>query len=230
MSLWGVFFFIWTLVCYAFAKKLFIHTRKIYFSPIIVVPILSILSIIIFQRTFQDYYTYTQYLVAMLGPITVAFAIPVFRYRTMIRKYFKVLIITSSISMLIGILSSWCLANLFNIEQIVKNSLLARSISIHFALILTEKIDGSISLIPLFTVITGLVGMLFGDLFLMWMRYQHRIAHGAAFGNAAHAMGIARAQQRHSEEGVVASLSMIISGIIMVLFAPPVIALIKMLS
>ena len=51
-----------------------------------------------------------------------------------------------------------------------------------------------------------------------------------AFGNAAHAMGIARAQQRHSEEGVVASLSMIISGIIMVLFAPPVIALIKMLS
>ena len=91
MSLWGVFFFIWKLVCYAFAKKLFIHTRKIYFSPIIVVPILSILSIIIFQRTFQDYYTYTQYLVAMLGPITVAFAIPVFRYRTMIRKYFKVL-------------------------------------------------------------------------------------------------------------------------------------------
>ena len=48
--------------------------------------------------------------------------------------------------------------------------------------------------------------------------------------HAAHAMGIARAQQRHSEEGVVASLSMIISGIIMVLFAPPVIALIKMLS
>ena len=122
------------------------------------------------------------------------------------------------------------LANLFNIEQIVKNSLLARSISIPFALILTEKIDGSISLIPLFTVFTGLVGMLFGDLFLIWMRYQHRIAHGAAFGNAAHAMGIARAQQRHSEEGVVASLSMIISGIIMVLFAPPVIALIKMLS
>ena len=120
MSLWGVFFFIWTLVCYAFAKKLFIHTRKIYFSPIIVVPIFSILSIIIFQRTFQDYYTYTQYLVAMLGPITVAFAIPVFRYRTMIRKYFKVLIITSSISMLIGILSSWFLANLLNIEQIVK--------------------------------------------------------------------------------------------------------------
>jgi len=46
-------------------------------------------------------------------------------------------------------------------------------------------------------------------------------------GNAAHAMGIARARQRHELEGVIASLSMIISGIIMVLFAPSVIALTK---
>jgi len=45
-------------------------------------------------------------------------------------------------------------------DDIVKNSLLARSISIPFALVLTEKLGGSISLIPLFTVITGLVGML----------------------------------------------------------------------
>ena len=109
----------------------------------------------------------------------------------------------------------------------IKNSLLARSISIPFALVLTEKIGGSISLIPLFTVITGLVGMLLGDLILLWMRYKNRIAQGAALGNAAHAMGIARARQRHSLEGVIASLSMIISGIIMVLFAPFVITLMK---
>jgi putative effector of murein hydrolase len=92
---------------------------------------------------------------------------------------------------------------------------------------LTEKIGGSISLIPLFTVITGLVGMLFGDFLLLWMRYKNSIAQGAALGNAAHAMGIARARQRHELEGVIASLSMIISGIIMVLFAPFMISLIK---
>ena len=130
-------------------------------------------------------------------------------------------------AMLVGILSVWFLASLFNFDDILKNSLLARSISIPFALVLTEKIGGSISLIPLFTVITGLVGMLLGDLILLWMRYKNRIAQGAALGNAAHAMGIARARQRHSLEGVIASLSMIISGIIMVLFAPFVITLMK---
>lgn len=226
-ELWGIFYLLWTVLCYFLAKRLFVFTQKIYFSPIIVVPSLSIILIFIFQHRFHDYYQYTQYLVAMLGPITVAFAIPVFRYRAIIKQYFFVLIVSSSVSMLVGILSSWLLASMFNFDEILKNSLLARSISIPFALELTEKIGGSISLIPLFTVITGLVGMLFGDFLLLWMRYKNRIAQGAALGNAAHAMGIARARQRHELEGVIASLSMIISGIIMVLFAPFMISLIK---
>lgn len=227
IELWGVFYFVWTLFSYFLAKKLFIHTQKIYLSPIIVVPILSIALILSLQHHFQDYYVYTQYLVAMLGPITAAFAIPVFRYRTLIQQHFKVLICSSSLAMLAGILSSWFLASLLNFDDIVKNSLLARSISIPFALVLTEKVGGSISLIPLFTVITGLVGMLLGDVLLLWMRFKSRIAQGAALGNAAHAMGIARARQRHELEGVIASLSMIISGIIMVLFAPSLISLIN---
>jgi len=209
------------------AKRFFVRTQKIYLSPIIVVPVLSIILIFLLQHKFQDYYSYTQYLVAMLGPITVVFAIPVFRYRRMIQQHFKVLMLSSSLAMLVGIFSSWFLASLMNFDDIVKNSLLARSISIPFALILTEKVGGSISLIPLFTVITGLVGMLLGDVLLLWMRCKNKIASGAALGNAAHAMGIARARQRHELEGVIASLSMIISGIIMVLFAPSVIALTK---
>lgn len=226
-ELWGIFYLLWTVLCYFLAKRVFVFTQKIYFSPIIVVPSLSIILIFIFQHHFQDYYLYTQYLVAMLGPITVAFAIPVFRYRAIVKQYFFVLIVSSSVSMLVGILSSWLLASMFNFDEILKNSLLARSISIPFALELTEKIGGSISLIPLFTVITGLVGMLFGDFLLLWMRYKNRIAQGAALGNSAHAMGIARARQRHELEGVIASLSMIISGIIMVLFAPFMISLMR---
>lgn len=218
---------VWTILCYFMAKRFFVRTQKIYLSPIIVVPVLSIILIFLLQHKFQDNYSYTQYLVAMLGPITVVFAIRVFRYHRMIQQHFKVLMLSSSLAMLVGIFSSWFLASLMNFDDIVKNSLLARSISIPFALILTEKVGGSISLIPLFTVITGLVGMLLGDTLLLWMRCKNKIASGAALGNAAHAMGIARARQRHELEGVIASLSMIISGIIMVLFAPSVIALTK---
>ena len=59
------------------------------------------------------------------------------------------------------------------------------------------------------------------------MRFKNKIACGTALGNAAHAMGIVRARQRDELEGVIASLSMIISGIIMTLFAPLLINLTK---
>lgn len=48
MELWGLFYFAWTVLCYFFAKQLFIRTQKIYCSPIIVVPILSIGLILFF--------------------------------------------------------------------------------------------------------------------------------------------------------------------------------------
>ncbi|MDQ1207119.1 putative effector of murein hydrolase [Acinetobacter baylyi] len=224
---WGLFYLVWTIFCYFLAKRLFVRTQKIYLSPIIVVPVLSIVLISILRHAFEDYYLYTQYLVAMLGPITVAFAVPVFHYRRVIQQHFKLLLLSSSLAMLVGIFSSWFLASLMNFDEIVKNSLLARSISIPFALVLTEKVGGSMSLIPLFTVITGLVGMLFGDTLLLLMRFKNKIACGTALGNAAHAMGIVRARQRDELEGVIASLSMIISGVIMTLFAPLLINLTK---
>lgn len=102
---WGLFYLVWTVLCYFMAKQLFVRTQKIYLSPIIVVPSVSIVLIFLLQHQFQDYYFYTQYLVAMLGPITVAFAIPVFRYRRMIQQHFKVLLFSSSLAMLVGIFS-----------------------------------------------------------------------------------------------------------------------------
>ncbi len=220
---WGLFYLLWTVACYFFVKQWFIRTQKIWCSPIIVVPVLSIGLIVSLQHHFTDYYHYTQYLVAMLGPMTVAFAIPVYRFRQFIRQHFKVLLFSSTTAMLMGLLSSWALASLFNLDPIIQNSLLARSISIPFALVLTEQLGGSISLMPLFTVITGLIGMLLGDLMLWSMHCKHPLASGAAWGNAAHAMGIAKARQKQAEQGVIASLSMIISGILMVLFAPLVV-------
>lgn len=220
MNMMGVFFLVLTLVLYVLCKRIFVRTGKIIFSPIILVGLFSIAVLLIFDRPYAEYHMYNQYLVSMLGPVTVAFAIPMYRYRAVIRQHFKVLLLSCCVAMIVGVLTSWLLAVYFDFDDVLKNSLLARSISIPFALALTGQIGGSISLVPLFTVITGLAGMLIGDLILLLLRFNQQLANGAAWGNAAHAMGIACAQQRDPQEAVIASLSMIMSGIIMVLFGP----------
>lgn len=220
MNMMGVFFFVFTIVTYVLCKALFARTQKILLSPIILVGALSIAVLLIFNRPYAEYHMYNQYLVSMLGPVTVAFAVPIYKCRSIIQQHFKLLLISSCVAMIVGVLSSWLLAVYFDFDSVLKNSLLARSISIPFALALTGQIGGSINLVPLFTVITGLAGMLIGDLILLALRFNHYLASGAAWGNSAHAMGIACAQQRDPQEAVIASLSMIISGIMMVLFGP----------
>ncbi|HRM21985.1 MAG TPA: LrgB family protein, partial [Neisseria sp.] len=105
-----------------------------------------------------------------------------------------------------------------------------RSISTPFAIVLADQIHGSATLVSLFTVMTGLVGMIFGDIVLAWGKFRFHLANGAAFGNAAHGFGTFRAGQRHSDEGVIASLTMILAGLFMVLAGPSLVKLIVWLS
>jgi putative effector of murein hydrolase len=103
------------------------------------------------------------------------------------------------------------------------NSLMARSISTPFAMILAEDIHGSAALVSLFTVITGVpkpwaafpkaapLATFERILVIAKIASPQIIPNGAAFGNAAHGFGTVRAQQRNSEEGVIASLTMVIN-------------------
>ena len=68
--------------------------------------------------------------------------------------------------------------------------------------------------------------MIFGDLFLAFTRIRFHTANGVAFGNAAHGFGTSRAGQRHETEGVMASLTMILAGLFMVLFGPTMVHLV----
>ncbi|ENX13062.1 hypothetical protein F895_02790 [Acinetobacter sp. CIP 64.2] len=220
MNIWSILCLIWTLLAYVIAKRLYQKYPKLWLSPALSVPVLTILLMMIFGISYQTYAEDTQWIVNLLGPATVAFAVPIYRYRETIRKNLGVLSVAIVVGMSVGVMSAYEMAQLFDFSPEVTNSLMARSISTPFAMILAEDIHGSAALVSLFTVITGLVGMICGDAILAITRIRSHVANGAAFGNAAHGFGTVRAQQRNTEEGVIASLTMVIAGILMVLLGP----------
>ncbi|KAA8734977.1 LrgB family protein [Acinetobacter qingfengensis] len=225
MNIWAIACLIWTIVAYIIAKKVYVRHPKMWLSPAITVPVLTIILMIIFGISYQTYAQDTQWIVQLLGPATIAFAIPIYRYRETIKQHILVLTIAIIVGMSIGVYSAYLMAQMFHFDAVVTGSLMARSISTPFAIVLAENLHGSATLVSLFTVITGLIGMIFGDMILAFFHIRSRIANGAAFGNAAHGFGTARAQQRDTEEGVIASLTMIIAGILMVLIGPGLIHL-----
>ena len=211
---------IWTVIAYVIAKKIYQKHPKIWFSPAITVPASTITLMLLLGISYQTYAQDTQWLTQLIGPATVAFAVPIFRYRQIIKEQIVVLLVSIFVGMNVGVFSAYQCAQIFHFDNEVTRSLMARSISTPFAMILAEDLHGSTALVSLFTVITGFIGMIFGDLILALTKIKSTIANGAALGNGAHAFGTARAHQRHSEEGVIASLTMVIAGILMVVVGP----------
>ena len=97
---------------------------------------------------------------------------------------------------------------------------MSRSISTPFAMELTQHIGGSVELVILFTILTGIVGIIFGDLILAGLKLKSYLANGASLGNAAHGFGTSKAYMRNKQEGVIASLTMVLAGIFMVITGP----------
>lgn len=213
-----------TVVLYGLVKTFYLKKRNWWSAPILAVPLLVIALVVLAKVPYRVYFEDTRWLTWMLGPATVAFAVPIYEHRAMIRRHWLSLSCGVLVGMPVAVFSSIWLARLLGLSELLQRSLAPRSISTPFALATASGIGASPDLTAVFVVMTGVCGMLLGEVMLAWMPLRSSLARGALFGAAAHAAGTAKASELGAEEGVVASLTMMLGGLATV-FAAPLIGL-----
>ncbi|MEN3113002.1 LrgB family protein [Uliginosibacterium paludis] len=216
----GLFWLALTIVLYVASRSLHKRVPHTLLSPLIAVPVLLIVILLAAHVSYASYNAQSHWLSAMLGPATVAFAVPIHEYRAVIRRHFMPLIAGVVVGMTVAVVSTVVLSRLFGLPESLERSLSVRSISTPFAIAAAPQMGGQAELAAVFVVITGLAGMVLGEWLLSWLPVRSALARGALFGAGAHAVGTATAHRRDTEEGVISSLTMIIAGILMVLLAP----------
>ena len=209
-----------TIGLYGLAKRLYRKWPRGWLAPVAVAPILIATAILALRGTYQDYIHGTRWLVLMLGPVTVAFGIPIYEQRALIRRHWPVLLAGMAAGTLASLLSSWGLATLVGLDGTLRLSLLPRSISTPFAMEVSSDIGGAPDLTAVFVVVTGLAGALMGDLILARLPIVSSLARGALFGLGAHGIGTARAIEIGEMEGAISGLVMVLVGVLNVLAAP----------
>ena len=212
--------FILTVVLYFASKALYSRFRTPWFTPLVAVPVVLGVFVLALHIPYPVYFQDTRWLMWLLGPATVAFAVPIYEYRDLIRRHWISLTVGVTVGIVVAVGGSLVLAKLLHLSPELQRSLMTRSISTPFALAVSDKIHAPRDLTALFVIATGVCGMLFGELVLGLVPLRTRLARGALFGAAAHGVGTAKARELGSEEGVVASLTMMIAGVVMVLLAP----------
>ena len=152
--------------------------------------------------------------------VAVAFAVPVYQHRQLIRRHWLSLTLGVATSVLVAVSSTVWLARWLNLSDLLQRSLAMRSITTPFAVEATRAVAGQVDLTALFVVLTGVIGMAIGEGLLTCMMIRSRLGRGAAMGASAHGAGTARAYQMGPTEGVISSLVMLIAGVMTVLLAP----------
>lgn len=195
--------------------------------PLILTPVIVGGLILLLHVSYQDYVQGTKWLVQLIGPVTVSFAIPIYEKRALIRHHWRVLLIGVIAGSFTAILSSWSLAILVGLDEKIQLSLLPRSISTPFALEVSHSIGGLPELTAIFVIITGILGAIMGESIINRLSFHSTLARGALLGAGAHAAGTAQAHKIGHAEGAIASLVMILAGLLNVLLLPLVIHLLK---
>ncbi|WP_337995685.1 LrgB family protein [Oleispirillum naphthae] len=216
-----------TVAAYVAARALYRRRPVWWLSPLLVAPTL-LLGLALGARVgYGDYFHATHWLMLALGPATVAFALPIYEHRTVIRRNWPVLIIGVAAGSAIAMTSAWGLSSLFGLSESLRLSLLPRSMSMPFALIVAGDIGGVPDLTAVFVVVTAVVGVAMGEVLLKWLPLKSALARGSLFGMGAHGAGVAKATEIGGEEGSIAGLVMILSGVANVLAAPLVVFLLR---
>ncbi|HWK44335.1 MAG TPA: LrgB family protein [Stellaceae bacterium] len=209
-----------TITLYLLAKLLYRRWPYWWLTPLMVTPILLIAITVTLHTSYRDYSRGTHWLVTLLGPVTVAFAIPIYQQRALIRRHWPILIVGVLVGSGTAMVSAWALASLLGLSDSLRLSLLPRSMSTPFAMTVSGDIGGIPDLTAVFVVFTGVFGAALGEALLHWLPLRSVLARGALFGIGAHGAGVAKAHQIGREEGSIAGLVMVLVGLLNVLAAP----------
>ncbi len=212
----GVFL---TLATYSFGLFLKKRLKSVLFNPILISVGVIIVLLLIFNVDYEVYYSGAKYISYLLTPATVCLAIPLYEQFQLLKK--------NSVAILLGILSGtltslfgvFLFALIFRMDHSSYVTLLPKSITTAIGMGISEELGGFVSLTVAVIIITGLLGNMFAEVVCKLFRITHPVAKGVAIGTSAHALGTAKAIEIGEVEGAISSLSIVVAGIMTVIFS-----------
>ena len=210
-----------TIGCYLLADYLYkaAHLFPL-LNPVAVSVLLVSLCLISFDIEYERYFDGAKFIHFLLGPATVALAVPIYLNWRVVLAGRLAIIATLFLGVFFAIFITFGLSVMLDIDQTTIKSLLPRSVTAPIAMGISELIGGVPSLTAIITIVTGIVGAALGSFALDLFRIKNMAARGFAFGLSSHGIGTARAMSRDKTAGVFAAVAMGLSGIITAIMLP----------
>ncbi len=212
-----------TLTLVAYQAAYWIYQRA-HFNPLLNPVLLAILMLVaaltLTGTAYATYFDGAQFVHFLLGPATVALAVPLYLQFDKLKKLALPLVVALLAGSLTAIVSAVGIAWLLGASESTLLSLAPKSVTTPIAMGIAEKVGGIPSLAAVLVMLTGVSGAVMAKYVLDGLRIRDFSVRGFAVGIAAHGIGTARAFQVSEQAGAFAGLGMGMNGLMTAILAP----------
>jgi predicted murein hydrolase (TIGR00659 family) len=215
-----------TLVAYAVGDACYRRSgRKPYVNTVLVAVVLLVLVLWTTATPYGTYFEGAQFVHFLLGPATVALALPLYDNLARLRRAALPVLAAVIVGSVVAAGSAVAIAAALGVGPEALASLAPKSATAPVAIGIAEKIGGAPTLTAVLVILTGITGAVFATPLLNLMGIRDWRARG--LGVASHGIGTARAFQVNPTAGAFAGLGMALNAVATSLLAPLILSLIR---
>jgi predicted murein hydrolase (TIGR00659 family) len=198
--------------------------------PLVNPVLLSVCVVMVFlsatRTPYERYFEGAQFIHFLLGPATVALAVPMFRHFAKLRAAALPILVGILSGSLAGLVLVATLGRLLAADPSLVASLATKSVTAPVAMAIADHTGAIPSLAAIIAVLAGMTGAAFGPALLNWLGITEPMARGLAMGTASHGQGTARILQESEAAGAVSAIAMGLTAILMAVVMPFLVKLI----
>ncbi len=210
-----------TLVAYQAGQRLHaLSGRNPLVNPVLVAVAALVALLLATGTPHATYFEGAQFVHFLLGPATVALAIPLHRQIERVRRSAPALAASLLLGSAAAAGSAVAIASALGAGRETLIALAPKSVTAPVAMALAEGLGGLPSLAAVLVILTGVTGAMLGPPLLDLLRVRDERARGLALGVASHGIGTARALERSEVAGAFAGLAMGLNALATALLLP----------
>ena len=190
------------------------------FNPVLIAMILLVSVLLATGTSYETYFEGAQFVHFLLGPATVALAIPLYRQFEHVRRSAIAIAASLVAGSITAAATAVGIAWAMGAGPLSVISIAPKSVTAPIAMGIVEEFGGLPSLTAALVILTGILGAMLGPIVLNGMGIRDWQARGFAIGTASHGIGTARAVQVNEVAGAFSGLAMGLNALATAILLP----------
>lgn len=210
-----------TIIAFLIGDGLFrLSGNKPYVNPVLISMVLLSTLLTLTDTSYRTYFEGAQFIHFLLGPATVALAVPLWQNWQKVKSAAVPLLAALVVGSFVAMAAAVAIGAAMGLRGDVLLSLVPKSATSPVAIGVAEAIGGLPTLTVALVLITGVIGAIVTTPVNNLLGIRDYRGRGFATGVAAHGIGTARAFECHGTAGAFAGIGMVLNAILTALLAP----------